>query len=195
MSTPAGYHPDGDNTVAYQIGSTVKSQDPITFSLLYRQTWRVRHDRWAPIKLNTRGPGGRSFLVEETEPKDIDFGMVEWERLYAEVPRVRAEAQDFVYSNQLIVIGEQLEIAEIAVPCGAILVHHYFHTQNPTTIPLLRTYRLTKVGNTIYQQGTKPGENDQWIIAADSSFARWRGYIWERVTPYVKRQDLAEVVP
>lgn len=87
---PDGILYDGDFTVATQVGAIRISRplphNPLAF-VLRVEHWQAK-DNWLPQALNTLGPGAdpNSYLVDETELQDLEYGLVKWDRVYATIP-------------------------------------------------------------------------------------------------------------
>lgn len=60
---------------------------PQSDALLYRQKFRQLRSTWTRLNMNTPGPLGGSFLVEETELEDAGVAdVVTWDRVYSTIP-------------------------------------------------------------------------------------------------------------
>jgi len=189
MITDAGiYVEDKDDFVQpVQHGPIVPSVHPVTKSLLFAQTLRQFAKNFAAKPWSTPGPNG-SWLVEETAGRDKDAGIVEWQRLFAQVPAARSEYESVSHSYQYITDGDTPDLAEVARTVRMRIDYTYFHVPsgNPTSaIAVSQAYRYFKLGNTIYQIGTVINGVVQEILHEDETYSRWKANIFEKVSKKV----------
>ncbi|HEX8309940.1 MAG TPA: hypothetical protein VF614_01405 [Chthoniobacteraceae bacterium] len=183
-------HYDGSYTSPTAIGPLVRSTDPDTQSYLFRQHFHQLANKWQRTLQGAYGPHG-SYLVEESEPTEKDGGIVEWSRLYAQVPPRRTEGQPYNHTYQFLTSEGGIE--EVVLYSSSVLVFDYFETSDTSTIPLFEAFRLFTFGGVTHSVGTPPEPGAPFIIAEDSTLNRWRGTIWERVTRYVRPRVSAAI--
>jgi len=183
-------HAAGSFRTPIQIGPTLRWMDRDTRGKLYSRTYRQRADLWQPLALGGTGPAG-GWLIEESQPSDKGCGLVEWTRTWAFLPPTRSVGESISYVYQELTASD--EIIEMPIATTALVTHKWFHTLDPSTIPVLKTYRLVNVNGTIYQTGQAPASGDKLILAEDSRLSNWRGHLYERTAPYITRSSLTLV--
>jgi hypothetical protein len=93
----AGVYPDGDFSVAQACGYQRVTYDPKSLAYIFRQQFMQYAANWVAVPLNTLLPGTTdTVLVEETEQQDLGGGVVQWERVYAQIPPERADTSTCV---------------------------------------------------------------------------------------------------
>lgn len=184
MSDPAGTKYDGTWNVPMQHGAAIPQHDPVTRATLFTVRYQQKASAWKAAAWDIRGPKN-SFLVEESVPTDLGGGVIEWDRIFAQVPKPRDEYEDYIHTVQSIA-GD--EIIGLPIFCTSRIRFDYFRTTKPGSIPLREARVAVKAGNTIYVLGEAPPNNASEIVAENSGLRRWRGNIWERQTRFVKRQ-------
>lgn len=176
-------------SIPWQHGPRVRWRDADSRGVLYKLKMRVGAEFFAELPISSAGPAG-GWLVEESQPHDIGAGLVEWERVYAYLPPSRVVGESIVYVIQEVYSGD---IVEMPIATTANVQHDYFHTLNPRDeIPLLRAWKIAKLGDVIYTLGTPPGDLDTTILAEDSQVRPWRGNIYLRTAPYVSKAILSD---
>src|SRR5436190_2460276 len=201
-TTPAGIFFD-DSALqagrAVQRGPEVPIWDPVMKVNLWSQPWRCRASYFKGLDLSTPRAGG-GILVNESVPSLVLGDVVEWTRLYSEVPPPRIETAHFIHTLQVIRSIDPGEILEEQITTFARVELKYFNTTTPHKIPILRKQLLKVIdgilqvivvtGPTNEKSQPKPGTGG---VAEDSDITRWKGNIWERRTPYV--QEDVVIVP
>jgi len=180
-------HADGNFLTPLQIGPTIRWLDAETRGRLYKRTYRQRASQWQPQALGAPGPEG-GWLIEESQPSDKGAGLVEWERTWALLPPTRAVGESIVFNYQEI---SGTDIIEAPIPTTAIVAHTWFHTLDPSVIPVLKATRYVKFGNLIYLFGQPRAAGQDIILAEDSRLRNWRGHLYERTAPYVRISALS----
>lgn len=189
MTLPANYY-DGSFASPVQSGPVVESFDPIVRTQLYRITYFQQAANYTPAAIGLAGPNG-SYLYEETVPKNVGGDLVQWDRLFAEVPPQRTECESFVYANQLFSNGnipvmftnghgDSNWITEFPMKLNSSLVYTYYYAENYATIPLFETYSVTIVGSTWIYRGTQGYVVNGGFLIEDEVLTRWKGNIWEK---------------
>ncbi len=171
-------------TTATQNGPTVTSFDPLYRVKQYKVPMTQRAGNFSRVAIGTAGPGD-SYLYEETTPRAVGADIIEWDRLYTEVPPDRYEAESFVYNQQINLGGK---ITEIPIPVNSVIKYSYFNTSDPTSITTEKAYKAVYVeseGSFIfYEVGSIPSGSTR--LAEDESVSRWKGDIWE-----IKRREIS----
>jgi hypothetical protein len=196
MSDPTHYDADttaGAWTTAKQKGPVIVTFDPVYRCKSWIQTMTQRAGSFTPLAIDTAGGTGLGgFLTEETKPRYVDGDIIEWERIYWEVPPDREDSEAFVY-NQQITIG--LSVNEVPVPLPSIVKYSYFRTTNPGAITLEPAYKVGLAENdgttVIWSVGTPPSGSTR--LAEDESISRWKGDIWEKKRRTIKNAHLLSV--
>lgn len=201
---------DGTFTIATQTGPDVYSVDDETKSLIVTRKMQIAAGSWAAIARGTAGPtvgGTATKLLFETQPIHAGNGLVEWERVYGELPSSRNEYESYVYSYQNIqvnysgstpssisIIGGD-SIASIPVEVTSRLAYAYYDAAStaPSAVTLLQPFLVTEAGGAYYILGDYPGVSDTELIAESSTLRRWKNSdYYERITRYVPRDGLTE---
>lgn len=185
---------DGTFTTAQQNGPTVVKIDPNTRSLIYEHKMIQTAEDWAPIALDTQN-SANAFLVFESDPQATDCGLVEWTRIYANVPNSRDEYGEYVYPIQFAISTEG-EVFEIAVKMTARFHYDYFHTAVPSGVEILHASKIgASAGITYVLYPPFPTQGTE-RVAEDSTLKRWQWQcnIWERMTIYVTPPLLENLV-
>lgn len=199
---------DGDYSSAELHGALVPFRDNIRRVTLWRGTYQQLRNNWRPMPIGARGPGADftsingilvrtnrgasgSVLVEETEPQDIGAGILQWDRLFAEIPQSRVEFEDWVHSYQTIEDGS---LGEIALPVKSRVVVDYFHTTRPERIESLYAYKVLSIAGALYSTGTAVSPGATEMLGENSMLERWRGNIYERRARYVPVLEFSAIV-
>lgn len=162
--------------------------DPKPYVL--KQLYWQQRERYRPLDLDstTTGVLGNYFHAGESDFEDLGAGIVQFLRTYAALPVTRTEGTSRVHTYQIVVD----DLAEITLGVNCRVQYDYFHTLDPTTIPIHRATRLVKLGSEIiYRIGPSPATKiGGYIVAEDSSYRQWLGNIYERATPLVPERSL-----
>ncbi len=184
---------DGIFTNPKQHGAWVTEVDETVQSIRYRAIYRQFAVQFRRQPFGLVCPINRSAtLVDETNPRPVGGGIVEWERIFAPVPPSRDEYESFVMAYQIeqSVDGKNT-IGEIAIPVTSRTHYDYFYVPSglyskPSNIPKLEAYKLIQyVPDVIIQRGANPGPGASEMLAEDSQVTRWMGNIYQRKERYV----------
>lgn len=191
MPPPANYF-DGDHTTAYQHGPIIRWSDVETRAEQYAQTMRIKADQFSPLAIGTAGETG-FYLYEETRPHLVGGEVVEWERLYTEIPDERTEYESYAHPYQFI---SGTDLGEIVVTVQSRIVHTFIQSDAPADeIEILRAYRLVKAGDVLFELGDDSNNTSEELLAQDSTYKRWKPNlnIYEQTARYVPVFDIDEV--
>lgn len=147
---------DGDFTIAKQVGQPIFSApfpaDPLEY--VYRVTyWQLRAS-FEALEKDTNGPYGGFFIGGEMNFRDLDGGIVSFEREFAILPGTRNEFESFVYSYQCVLGGTS--VVETPLNSLSRVQYDYFRTATPYAIWKLATgtVSLTNGSATVTGSGT-----------------------------------------
>lgn len=189
MSNPKGTFFDGSYDVLVPTGPIISWRDPVKRSMLYRQRYHQRAEKFRAAVIGQAGPNGAK-LAEETQPGDSGIaGIVEWERIWAVKPSRRVEMEPYVHAYQFI---SGSELIEVALPVSSRVVYDYFETADGSGIPIIEGPRVIRVGTGFLAYAGEP-DLTQESVAENSAIARWLGNFWERRTRYVPSFETAAI--
>lgn len=187
FTAPPGTFYDGDHYTPWQVGPIRPWVDPGTRGALYERTMRVFRAFWEKTAQDDPGPEG-GFLVEESKPTHVGGAILEWVQTFMSLPPGRSAAESISYPIQLEVSKDGTKsLAEIPITTTATMVYDYWHTGNPSSIPILHAFREAQIAdNLFYFIGTKP-TGDASIVAIDSQVrpVRAGSNFYERRTAWV----------
>ena len=166
---------------------------------------------FARLALNTAHPTiANCYLVEETDPINIGGGLIEWERIYANVPADRNEYESYLYTFVPIIraTGGDGTRGAFTLKVTSRVEYKYYLVGSggsyatPTDIPTVTGFVPMQdiwgspVVVDFLSQTTDPTSDDYltWVAAEaeiaveDSDVHAWLGNIYERVTRYVIAQ-------
>lgn len=175
---------DGDHNGAWAVGP-MRKESPFKSSpgyYIYRQRYRGFHNIGA-LGLGTVCPeDANAGLVEETERQDLGGAdLVEWDRVWANVPSVPDEFEVFNYPYQQLYQfpnGAWAVFSMILVRTSRVN-RTFINTENPGGISLARLPRAIMFNNTPNpMDGFINVTNGSTVIAADDTLERWMGNIW-----------------
>lgn len=209
LDSTAGRYRDGDYTVAAPCGPLLSEPDPQFVKegdngkYVFRQPYCQLAYLWEPQPLDSFGPYG-SVLVAETVPRPIGCGIVEWERIWAIVPRTRTVLEDLVYNYQTTASDTSgtLQLVEIPKKIPTYLVRDYIHFPGASLgltaladVPIVRAVKASQVGSLIVitppDSTLPPTPNaNGHICAEDTSVRIWMGNIIELSTRYADAQTI-----
>lgn len=150
------------------------------FSFEYTLKYQVDKDsfyRQGLMSVKVFRPG-RAYLVDHSPVRDIGKGIVEFERIYASVPRTRTEYTTIAYTQQYYNLTP--EIFDVTFTMPGWYVYEYFTTRPE---PLIKP-RVYIVGNVLKSIGGAPSSSGT-RIAEDSEVGIYKAGIFYRRTPYV----------
>ena len=177
------------------------ASDPTPY--VWRQTFTQALDEWEPMERGERHANG-AYLVGESNPSHFGGGMVEWERVWAKVPKRRVEAEGSVFTLERV---EGNQILRNTRPTTCELWYDYFYAPGDKAfqIPLYSAERIVRLNDEFVKLGgaifTRAGitpppslispiplfeTNSQVrVVVEDSILTRWMGDIYERLTKTV----------
>ena len=215
MSVPNQIN-DGNWTVATQTGPgwwTLPFVDKgDTQSFEYHAKFRQAAANYTPL-LNTSGvyapppltpreatttittARGTAYLVDESQTSDVGCGILEFTRTYASLPVRRTEGSTITYAVQFVSSGgfsftgppPLPEIAELPLTMNADIVYEYSIAKPDVII----SPRVVSIFGTLLYLGdwVQPVAND-YVVAEDSAISIYRGYFYQRRTPYIYYPDI-----
>jgi|GEM_PF-6621631 len=187
---------DGSYSSAFQHGPLIKWVDPTYRCTFYRRTMHVHKDDYAPQAIGTTLDTG-IYLFEETEPRSLAGGVLEWDRLYCTIPPDREEPEGYTHEYQWyfgpddggpIVIWAQYKTT-------SWLRYSYVYNADPLSITIHRPKKWVARGNVIRQVGTANPLPDGRFLVEDTKVTRFRGDIWEVCGRYVKPLSITDYTP
>ena len=166
---------------------------------------------FARLALNTAHPTIAScYLVQETDPRNVGGGLVEWERIYANVPAERNEYESLLYTFVPIIratggtgvrgaftlkVTSRVEYKYWLIGTGG---SYATAPEIPTVAGFVPKQDIwgAEVVVDFLSQTTNPTSDTYltWVAAEaelcveDSDVHAWMGNIYERVTRYVVAQ-------
>ncbi|MEY2511998.1 MAG: hypothetical protein QOE26_2761 [Verrucomicrobiota bacterium] len=176
---------DGDHSGAWPIGP-IRKESPFKSSpgyYIYRQRYRGFHNVGA-LPLGSVCPeDSNAGLVEETERQDLGGAdLVEWDRVWANVPSVPPEFEVFNYPAQFLftVNNGAVQLQSYVLTRCARVERTFIDTTNPGGIGLAILPRVLYIINNVayVTAGFGNVQNGQTVIAADDTLERWMGNIW-----------------
>ena len=197
---------DGDFTARFQHGPLIVSREPETRALLYKRTVRQAKDSFSPLLQDTSAyvlpNGSYAYFYEETQPRDIDGGIIELDEFYAEIPQdyteigLEAYTYQFVnpYGTSTTGYGGVPSLVELTIPAKSKVVHTFglVDYDGTTSLAIHKAYKMMKdpLAGAIFRIGDpnyhSPGRTTD-ILAKDSVLTRWHGPIWRRTEVFVDK--------
>lgn len=195
MSSPR-YYDDGRFNVPQQNGATsftfpfADKGDPLTFvarkrmrmaSIFYTPAALMQFDDFAFL--------GRAYLVNRSDAADVGNGLVEWEDVWASLPKTRTEYGTISYTQQYFLNSE---IIEYTGTRDASFIYEYSLT---TPLPRILAPRLFQINNVIYtiNYNLSIGEG-QPVLAQDTEREIYMAQIFCRKSIYVPFHFLIQQV-
>lgn len=126
-------------------------------------------------------PRGTAYFVEQGDVRDVGDNLVEFDRVFASIPRNRIESASIVYTQQWWAVSGDPEIVEASYTLNGRIVYEYF-TYVP---PALIRPRVILVSNTYLFVGTPVQSSNALVIAEDSDVRIYKAGIYQRATSYV----------
>lgn len=121
---------DGGHDTAFLVGSPRTEVDKTTrlHSTFYR--YRQTASGYQASRLNNGGPkysdtdGNGGYYVGQSQPRELDCGIFEWEHEFAQVPPTQVTPVSYSYPYQFIVSSD---IVSITMTVAAIIIYDYFY--------------------------------------------------------------------
>lgn len=126
---------------------------------------------------------GTAYFVEQGEVRDVGMNLVEFDRIFASVPRNRVEHQSIVHTSQWWQPVEQ-QLQEVSFVVDGSILYEYFLYVPP---PILK-FRVIDVFGVLNYVGTPVQTTGAFIVSEDSDVHIYKGGIYERITPYAYRK-------
>jgi hypothetical protein len=139
-------------------------------------------------------------LIAHSVPTYVDADLIEYDAVWAELPRNRTESEPYSHTYQYTrVVDDETQLGEVTKTVAAIFEISYIETSNPAEITIRSALRYVRFpGGILPQGGTSAGQNwtqsNGYILARDTSFARWVGDFWAVTEIWVPNIPLGEVL-
>jgi len=119
-----------------------------------------------------------ALMVEEGASRGIGCGLVQFTRVFAEVPPQRIEYEQVSYQQPAIYSTATIESKEGYSGLFLAKATYDYFLKTPTTVD---TILLSTATHSTEKTPTLPTANSgDVVLAADDSLSRWMGDIWER---------------
>lgn len=199
---------DGDFAVPIRISPIIEETE--NEAKIYSANFVVNNTYYEREELDTELEDAFpiAYLVDESKPVSIGGGLVEFTRTWAELPESWDEWSSYVYTFPGYLYGySTINSASRAIQVKTVpakITHDYFLTSDPESdIEIIEGQKYWGVGGAGYpvdgmllgdisdptkmEYQTMVSGND-WIVAEDSTFKRWKGNIYQRTTIRVRAQ-------
>ena len=160
----------------------------------YDVTFAQRSEFFRPSKLGIRCPDNpNARLYAETDPADIQGGLVQFTRSFSTIPATRVEFEKgtFQFPELRSVSTEDPYRASFSAQVIFKIIYSYIYTEDPENdLVLEREFRPTDTNGAFVdfvasdtspngaEYQTKIAQKD-YINSAETDVARWRGNIWQ----------------
>jgi len=188
---------------AQATGPKVFGYDSDVQAEFFTQNFMQNATDYVPLPWNTTSieDGVTFYLVEESAPEDVGGGMVQWRRLYYQLPPERSEYENSVYNYTVVYLFDTdtsgwvgfPESASFPLQVAQRVDYKFYATDDPEAdIPTNKGWKIFKIGNVICTQGTDPVSGTPPTLTVtspylgeDSEVTRWKGNIWMRKQRWV----------
>jgi hypothetical protein len=199
---PTGIHYDLTHSSATPLadGPKVYAFDADSQSTNYKQQFVQNASDWTPLAWGTEGDTGY-YLVDESQPENIDAGMVRWTRTYSQVPQAHTEFEAVAYNYNTIYVWDPnvppagnwilfSQVVSFTTMITSKVNYTYYRTDDPgNDITIDLAWKIFQLANNYFFQGTDPYADldnvPPFYLGDDSSVTRWRGNIWRKANRMV----------